>query len=150
MRALLNQVAAIVLAMRAIRAVNPRARLIQTEDCGRTFSTPRLAYQAEFENHRRWLTFDLLTGRVDARPSVAGRGWSRRGAHAEASGRAWPQHPCPPDVVGLNYYLTSDRFLDHRLDRYPGRGAGGNGRHVYADVEAVARARPGMPDTTAS
>ena len=24
-----------------------------------------------------------------------------------------------PAIIGINYYLTSDRFLDHRLDRYP-------------------------------
>ena len=40
-RALLNQCRAVVLAMRAIRAVNPAARLVQTEDLGRTYSTPR-------------------------------------------------------------------------------------------------------------
>ena len=37
-----NQVTATALAMRAIRAVNPRARLVQTEDAGRTYSTPGL------------------------------------------------------------------------------------------------------------
>src|SRR5687767_12242265 len=63
-RALLAQCRAIILSMRAIRDVNPEARLIQTEDLGKTFSTPTLAYQAEFENERRWLTFDLLCGRV--------------------------------------------------------------------------------------
>ena len=46
----------------AIRTFNPRARLIQTEDLARTYSTRPLAYQAEFENERRWLTFDLLSG----------------------------------------------------------------------------------------
>ena len=50
--------------MRAVREINPRARLVQTEDLGKTFSTPTLIYQAEFENERRWLTFDLLCGRV--------------------------------------------------------------------------------------
>ena len=46
--------------MRAIRNDQPAARLIQTEDLGKTFSTRPLAYQAEFENERRWLTFDLV------------------------------------------------------------------------------------------
>src|SRR5690606_39271770 len=45
--------------------------------------------------------------------------------------------PCVPDVIGLNYYVTSDRFLDHRIDDYPVHVRGGNGRDVYADVEAV-------------
>jgi hypothetical protein len=65
--ALLNQCRAVVLAMRAIRFVNPAAQLIQTEDLGKTFSTPLLAYQAEFENQRRWLSFDILCGRLDRR-----------------------------------------------------------------------------------
>ncbi|HXQ70656.1 MAG TPA: hypothetical protein VN844_09225, partial [Pyrinomonadaceae bacterium] len=64
-KALLAQCRATVLAMREIRKLNPYARLIQTEDLGRTYSTRPLAYQAEFENERRWLTFDLLSGRLN-------------------------------------------------------------------------------------
>jgi dTDP-4-dehydrorhamnose reductase len=45
--------------------------------------------------------------------------------------------PCPPDVFGINHYLTSERFLDERRHRYPEHTYGGNGRHEYADVEAV-------------
>ena len=63
-RALLNQLRGIVLAMRAIRAVTPHARLIQTEDCGRTFGTAATSAQVMHETHRRWLTWDLLTGRL--------------------------------------------------------------------------------------
>jgi dTDP-4-dehydrorhamnose reductase len=58
--ALLNQCRAIVLSMEAIRRVNPAAKLVQTEDLGKVFSTPLLEYQAEFENARRWLSFDPL------------------------------------------------------------------------------------------
>jgi dTDP-4-dehydrorhamnose reductase len=49
-------------------------------------------------------------------------------------------NPCPPDIIGLNYYVTSDRFLDEDVATYPPHVHGGNGREVYADVEAV-RAR---------
>jgi dTDP-4-dehydrorhamnose reductase len=62
--ALINQIDATRLSMRAIREVNPAAQLIQTEDLGFTHSTPQLAYQAEYENQRRWLTWDFLTGKV--------------------------------------------------------------------------------------
>ena len=58
----LNQCGAVVLAMRAIRAVTPVARLIQTNDLARTYSTPERAYQADFENARRWIGWDLLCG----------------------------------------------------------------------------------------
>ena len=43
-RALLNQCRAIVLAMRAIREINPTARLVQTEDLGKIHSTDNLQY----------------------------------------------------------------------------------------------------------
>lgn len=47
------------------------------------------------------------------------------------------ENPCPPDVLGINHYLTSERFLDERTDHYPACSHGGNGVHNYADVEAV-------------
>lgn len=134
-RALLNQCRATVLAMRAIRAVNPAARLVQTEDLGRARSTWPLAYQADLENERRWLTWDLLCGRVDCASPIIGLLMRAGVARGEL---AWfADNPCPPDIVGVNHYVTSDRFLDHRLARYPGLTAGGNGRHRYVDVEAV-------------
>jgi dTDP-4-dehydrorhamnose reductase len=134
-RALLQEARATALAMRAIRAVAPGARLVQTEDVGRTWSTPRLAYQAEHEGHRRWLSLDLLFGRVGRDHPLydwlVGSGASPRELAAIAD------DPCPPDVVGLNHYVTSERFLDERVERYPARTHGGNGRDAYADVEAV-------------
>ena len=44
----------------------------------------------------------------------------------------------------MNYYVTSDRVLDHRLERYPTWLHGGNGRLRYADVEAVRARRRGL------
>jgi dTDP-4-dehydrorhamnose reductase len=134
-RAFVNECRAILLAMRAIRGVNPRARLIQTEDLGKTYSTRRLSYQAEFENERRWLTFDLLSGRITREHPLWGYLlWS--GLH-ERELEWFLENAAPPDILGINHYLTSERFLDHRLERYPQHTYGGNGRHTYADVEAV-------------
>ena len=135
-RALLHQLRGTVLAMRAIRERIPHARLVQTEDLGFTTSSPALAYQAEFENLRRWLAFDLLTGRVDAAHGL----WDYLrgpGGASEEDLRFFREHPCPPDVLGINSYLTSERHLDARLDLYPPQQVGGNGRDRYADVEAV-------------
>lgn len=133
--ALFHQLQATVLAMREIRAVNPAARLIQTEDLGHTLSTPALGYQADFENERRWLTFDLLLGRVaPGHPLWAHLRWL--GA-PEREVMWFAENPCPPDLLGLNVYVTSERFLDDRLEHYPPELHGGNGRHAYADVEAV-------------
>jgi dTDP-4-dehydrorhamnose reductase len=44
-RILINQITAIRLTMHAVRQVNPRAQLIQTEDLAKAQSTPALAYQ---------------------------------------------------------------------------------------------------------
>src|SRR5215208_722647 len=133
--ALLTQLRGVVLAMREARAVNPSARLVQTEDLGKSFSTARLSYQAGFENERRWLTFDLLSGRVTRGHAM----WDylRRAGVGEGELMWFAENPCPPSVVGVNYYVTSERFLDERLGRYPPHTHGGNGRDAYADVEAV-------------
>ncbi|MGK3961389.1 family 1 glycosylhydrolase [Sorangium sp. So ce118] len=135
MRALLVETRATVAAMRAIRRARPDARLVQTEDLGAVASTRRLAYQATFENHRRWLSLDLLYGRVDAAHPLHQH--LRDCGVADEDLARLVAEPCPPDIVGVNYYLTSDRFLDHRLDLYPSWTHGGNGRDAYADVEAV-------------
>jgi dTDP-4-dehydrorhamnose reductase len=134
-RCLLTQCQATVLAMQAIREVTPRARLVFTEDLGLTRSTPMLRYQAEFENVRRWLSLDLVCGRVDARHPL--RGWLVA-AGAAADELDWFRaNPCPPDLIGCNYYVTSERYLDHQLDSWPADSHGGNQRHCYADVAAV-------------
>jgi dTDP-4-dehydrorhamnose reductase len=134
LRILTAEVMGIAGAMREVKRVVPHARLVQTEDLGWTFSTPGLSYQAELENSRRWLGFDLLFGRVGPdHPwfesfSIAGARGAVAALHAE---------PCPPDIVGLNYYLSSERMIDDRLSLYPEPLRGGNGKHAYADIEAV-------------
>jgi dTDP-4-dehydrorhamnose reductase len=137
--ALLNQIDGVRLSMRAIRAVNPAAQLVQTEDLGHTFATAPLGYQAHFDNERRWLAWDLLTGKVDPDHMF----WARIEGHGLGDRlRAILDDPCPPDVVGVNYYLSSERFLDHRTERYPLHRRGGNGEDDYADVEAVRAVQP--------
>jgi dTDP-4-dehydrorhamnose reductase len=137
--ALLNQVDATRLAMREIREVRPDAHLIQTEDLGRTYSTRAVAHQADFDNARRWMTWDLLEGRVAPGHALwrrlDGLGFGERLA-------AIAEDPCPPNVVGVNHYLTSDRFLDHRTESYPADRIGGNEFMTFADVEAVRTVLP--------
>ena len=140
--AVFHQLDAVRGAMRAIRAVNPEARLIQTEDFGRTWGTEPCAAQADHDSARALMTWDVLTGGLTAiHPLRAQLDRLGLGARAED----FVEDPCPPDVLGLNHYITSDRFLDHRLDRYPARVHGGNDRLAYADVEAV-RVVDNLPD----
>lgn len=135
LRMLVNQCRAVVLSMRAIRDVIPDARFVQTEDFGKIFAAPFLAEQAEFENHRRWLTWDLLCGRVDREHPLFG--YLRANGIGPEELDAFVEEATVPDIVGVNHYLTSERYLDEDWGRYPEHFRGGNGRHVYADVEAV-------------
>ena len=135
LRALVNQCKGIAAAMAAIRTVNPAARLIQTEDLGKIFSTPRLRDQADHENERRWLSLDLLAGRVG--PAHPLYRFLIDGGIGEAELEVFADGKAAPDLIGINHYLTSDRFLDDRLHLYPWLEPGSNGRHAYVDAEAV-------------
>ena len=134
-RMVVNECRATVLAMRAVREVNPRAGLVQTDDLGTIYSSAHLSYQAEFENQRRWLAWDLLCGKVDGTHPLHRHlvewGISRHDID-------WFQeNPCPPQIIGIDHYVTSDRYLDENLERYPRQYWGGNTREPYADVDAV-------------
>ncbi len=134
-RAVLHQMLGTVLAMREIRKVNPDAQLIQTDDLGYTTTPPRLRYQGDFENARRWLSFDLLTGRVTPSHPLW-RYLIDNGASRDELDQ-FVEQPCPPDIVGINCYVTSERFLDDRLSLYPPDRRDGNGIDRYVDVESV-------------
>ena len=134
--ALLNQCRAVVLAMRAICRINSKAKLVQTEDLGKTYSTRALAYQAGFNNEFRWLAWDLLCGRVNSRHPLWK--WLTNSCGATPRELLWfVENSCPPDIVGVNHYVTSERFLDEKLENYPAQYHGGNGRQRYADIEAA-------------
>jgi beta-glucosidase/6-phospho-beta-glucosidase/beta-galactosidase len=141
-RLFLNQIDAVVRSMAGIRAVIPGARLVQTEDFGVTYGTAPCADQVRHENLRRLATWDVLAGALSPDHGLydhlAGFGLAGRLDALRAT-------PTPADLIGVNHYVTSDRFLDHRLERYEAHRHGGNGRLRYADLEAV-RVRGDDPD----
>lgn len=141
-RALLNQCRAVVLSMHAIRAVNPAAKLVQTDDLGKTYSTPPLAAKARFYNQRRWLPWDLLCGMVDPGHAL----WTYlTDSGASREELDWfCQHPCPPDIIGVNYYITSERWLDHRSKHYPPHEVGPEGFADVVAARALDTPRPGL------
>lgn len=139
--ALVTQIEATVAAMRAIREVVPNARLIQTDDLGDHYSTPKIAFVADHYNHRRWLGWDLLTGRVG--PDHFFREAIERAGLADRV-RALQEAPCPPDIIGVNHYITSDRFLDHRLRRYPDFRAPDCRFHDLTAARVIQPAPPGL------
>lgn len=134
------QCQAVLLAMRAIRQVVPTARLVQTEDLGRVFATAPLQAQADYENQRRWLSLDLLLSRVGSSHPFYPR--LRAAGVDEAVLDDLRTGDLAPVVLGFNHYITSERFLDHRMALHPAHTHGGNGRARYADTEA---ARMPMP-----
>jgi len=133
-QALLIQCKAVVLCMREIRKVNPNAKLVQTDDLGKTYSTPELAKVAEFYNERRWLAWDLLCGTVGPEHKL----WKYlTGTGVDLADLLWfRDNTCPPDVIGVNYYVTSERWLDHRPERYPQHHRGVADGIPCADIEA--------------
>lgn len=134
-RIFLNEMKGIVLSMRKIREINPDAKLIPTEDICKVHSTQALKAQAKFENNRRWLTYDFLTGKFKHGHPL----WKyflKNGISAKELG-FFSENICTPYICGYNYYVTSERYLDEKKYRYPRRYHGGNGKLSYADVEAV-------------
>jgi dTDP-4-dehydrorhamnose reductase len=138
---LLTEIEATVAAMKAIRDVVPGARLIQTDDLGQTYSTPEIAYVADHYNHRRWLGWDLLCGRVGPDHYYW---WEIERAGLGERVRRVQDVPCPPDIIGVNHYITSDRFLDDRLDRYPDLVKPACGFHDFTATRVLDPSPPGL------
>ena len=133
--AVLNQCRATVLAMQAIRKIHATAKLVQTDDLGQTYGTEPMAETIAFYNARRWLAWDLLCGKVTTTHPL----WRYLIDNgAEPADLHWfGANPCPPDIVGINYYVTSDRWLDHRRDRYSDQDHPHPDGSGFADIEAV-------------
>jgi dTDP-4-dehydrorhamnose reductase len=146
-RALYGEVRGTVAAMAAIRRVNPDAKLVQTDDLGRATGSPSTASRVRFENERRWLGFDLLCGLVT--PDHALYGYLTGPGGLDPSELEWlERNPCPPDVIGVNHYLLSNRFLDERIDLYPEEVIARSMLESdvdYADVPALESARAEPP-----
>ncbi|MCW3081582.1 family 1 glycosylhydrolase [Segetibacter sp.] len=135
LKILLAECKGTVLAMQAIRKVNPNAKLVQTEDIGKTQSSHKLRHQADFENKRRWLSFDILAGKINKNHSLWG--YLTGEGLTEEDFQFFAENPCPPDIMGVNHYVTSERYIDEKIEKFPAHTIGGNGIDVYADVEAV-------------
>ncbi len=139
-RMLINQLKGIVLSMQAIRRINPHAELVQTEDLAKIQSSPRLQYQALFENRRSWLTYDFLCGKFDRLHPLWNYFVSMGIQEKELD--FFIENPSKPSIAGFNYYVTSERYLDEHLHNWPEEYHGGNNRQKYADVPAVRALKP--------
>jgi dTDP-4-dehydrorhamnose reductase len=144
-QALIHECRGTVLAMRAVREVNPDAKLVQTDDICKNYGTAPMAEMVAFFNERRWLTWDFLCGKVDQDHPL----WDYLvGTGIDEAQLLWfRDNPCPPDVIGVNYYATSERWLDHRMHRYPAHYHHRYQGVSYADIETprvLATPTPGI------
>src|SRR5205085_1717703 len=96
-RSLFLQCKATILAMKNIRSLNPRARLIQTDDLGKCQATEPLKDQAEFENHRRWISWDMLCGKLG--PDHALYEYCLNSGLSVDDLNWLQQNACAPDVI---------------------------------------------------
>jgi dTDP-4-dehydrorhamnose reductase len=143
--ALLNQCRAVVLSMREIRLVNPDAKLVQTDDLGKTYSTEQMSELADFYNARRWLGWDFLCGAVGEEHPL----WAYlTGTGIPARDLLWfKDNPCVPDIIGINYYITSERWLDERVERYGDHHVTDYRGNRFVDIEparVLATPTPGV------
>lgn len=138
--ALLNQCRAVVLAMRAIRAVTRDAKLVQTDELGKTYGTSEMAALVDFFNQRRWLTWDLLCGKVGPGHPL----WDYlTDSGADPADILWfRDNPCPPDIIGVHFDAASERWLDHRAERYPAQYRRVYCGQYHADIDSAHLARP--------
>lgn len=134
--AVLNQCKATILAMQEIKKIIPAAKLLQTEDFGKCHGTQNLQYQCDFENDRRWVSLDALTGNLKNNVTM----WTffqKIGKIPESELTFFTDNPYVPDIIGVNHYITSERFLDEDRKKYPQWSHAGNGRHSYSDVDIL-------------
>lgn len=134
--AVINQCKATIMAMREIKKIIPQAILVQTEDLGKCHSTKKMQYQCEFENARRWISLDLLAGKLNDNP-IMHQYFIEKGKISENELRFFNGNSYAPDIIGINYYITSERFLDENIKRYPGWGVTKNGRDKYCDLDIL-------------
>ncbi len=135
LKSILLQCRGTILGMREIKIINPRARLIQTEDLGKCQGTEELKLQIEFENERRWLAWDLLSGKLTRYHPLYD--WIVRSGISQRELEWFEENAYLPDVLGINHYQLSNRYLDHRLELFHKNSHGGNGHQAYADVGAI-------------
>jgi dTDP-4-dehydrorhamnose reductase len=131
-RLMFAQAEAYLEAAQSIRSISPHARILVNEDLGRTVGSPACEARAERHTQRRWLTFDLLCGHVEGidpwQLELTGSG-DRRALDR----LRWESEP--PDVLGIDYYVTSDRYVDADVARYPAASHAADEHGAYADVE---------------
>jgi dTDP-4-dehydrorhamnose reductase len=136
-RAIVNETLATIAAMERIRQVIPDAQLVVTEDLQRfTAADAGVTSYVEFLRERRWLSVELLQGRiVPGHPMHA-----YLAVQCDVSTRALRElaaRATPPDLAAFNHYPHSERYIFTQDDDAPGDVPA-----VYVPGEPPLRAEP--------
>lgn len=100
LKAIYHQCQATILAMKEIRRVNPRARMIQTEEIGQS---PRsVKYKNDLATNYRWLALDLLCGKIDEHHELYG--YLLRGGLTEQELDWFREHSFSPNIIAINLF----------------------------------------------
>jgi dTDP-4-dehydrorhamnose reductase len=119
-RALVHQTLATLFAMERIRARNPAAELVVTEDLQRfTAADPCVAGYADFLRERAFVSIELLAGRVVAGHALYAFLTERCAVSANELAEI-AAHAIAPALVAFNHYPHSERYLFTAPDGTPG------------------------------
>jgi dTDP-4-dehydrorhamnose reductase len=123
--------------MERIRAVDPAAQLVVTEDLQRfTAADPGVAHYVGFLRERAFLSIELLSGRVSGdHPLFVFL--TERCAVSARELRTIAARAAPPDLVAFNHYPHSERYISSDA-----AGAVTDVPAVYVDGEPLLRAGP--------
>ena len=109
LKMLLNELKGTVLAMQEIRKdQSDLQNWYKPKIWEKHIVHPSFSYQANFENERRWLTFDILCGSLH--PTISFGSYFIAKGIKEESLQFFVDNPCVPDIFGFNHYLTSERY----------------------------------------
>ena len=116
----------IVHTQRAIRAALSEPVFVHVEATFRYAGGPEHAERIRLLEHRNWLIYDLLFGRVGMDHPLYG--YLVKNDFSDEDFAFFREHPTEPDILGINYYphLTTTEFLPD-----------GGRRNVWSGVEAI-------------
>jgi dTDP-4-dehydrorhamnose reductase len=111
-RALLNQVRGMQAAMQRIRSVIPEAEFVISEDLQRfSAGDAQVAGYVDFLRERRWLSIELVAGRVErGNHPLADFLHARCGVRTSELAML-ARDAVQPDLVAFNHYPHSERYL---------------------------------------
>jgi dTDP-4-dehydrorhamnose reductase len=118
LKAIYLQCKATVLAMKAIRSVNPRARLLQMDEIGQTPRPKTQKYRAELAQDYKWTALDFLSGNITEQHPIYG--YLKRGGLTDHEIFWFQEHSATPNIIGLNLHQQEhlETAIIETWDRY--------------------------------